>query len=289
MAGDTERTVRRAKGSGRWFPGSRRELAAMIDGFMESADVPSVEGRIVAAVSPHAGYVYSGAVAGYVFRAIQENAAASGAPETVVVLGLSHRGAFRGVALMDGDSLETPLGEAVLDGQAGRDLAGASSRIFFDITPHAGEHSAENQVPFVQRALPKAKLVVGIIGDHDGKTLEELVDGLAALAARKRILVVASTDLLHDPDHGLVTRTDRATLEKIVGMDRKGLEEGWSSTRQTCCGICPVLAAIGFSRSQGSDRGVLLHYRNSGDDFPESRGNWVVGYGAVVFPAGGSD
>ena len=275
--------TRQAHGSGRWFPGNRQELKAVVEAYMENAEPGPVQGRIVGAIAPHAGYVYSGKVAGFTFRAIKDNAQNGGQPETVVVLGLSHRGGFPGVALMDGDAVETPLGKIDLDGDAARMLAAESPRIFFNYSPHRGEHSAENEIPFVQAALPGAKMVVALMGDHDPETVDDLVAALDGLSKKKRILVVASTDMLHDPDYERVRETDEGTLEKLRRMDFEGLRKAWGYDRQICCGIGPVLTVMGFAMMQGCKKGSVLHYRNSGDDFPESRGRWVVGYGSVVF------
>jgi hypothetical protein len=282
----SEKVVRQARGAGRWFPGGRAELDQMVRGFIDNASAPAVTGRIVAAIAPHAGYIYSGKVAGHTFRALREKAGAGHAPETVVVLGFSHSGGFRGVALMDGDAIETPLGETPLDKEAAAALAQASPLIRMAYAPHAGEHSAENQIPFAQAALPDAKLVVGLIGDHEEPTLSALVTALGQLAKRKKIVVVASTDLLHDADYTLVTKTDRKTMEQIGALDWKGLLGRWGYGSQVCCGIGPVVAALRFAESQGCRQGAVLYYRNSGDDYPESRGNWVVGYGSAVFAVG---
>jgi len=283
MKMEADLAVREALGSGTWFPGNREQLALTVNGYIDEADVPKISGTIVGAIAPHAGYAYSGGVAGYTFRAARDNALAGHGPETVVVLGLSHGGGFPGVALMDGDAIQTPLGQMPLDKDAGGLLAADSSRIFFNYRPHSGEHSAENEVPFVQASLPDAKLVIGLIGDHDAQTLDELVVALDGLAKEKRILVVASTDLLHDPDYDLVVKTDKATLAKLEVLDHVAVAGSWGYSSQVCCGVGPVLAVMRFAKARGCKRGTILYYRNSGDDFPESRGNWVVGYGAVVF------
>lgn len=275
--------VQQAHGAGRWFPGSERELETMVEGFIENATPPPVNGRILGAIAPHAGYVYSGKVAGFTFRAIEDNVKKGFEPETVVVLGFSHRGGFPGVALMDGDAIETPMGKCLLDRKAAKILAASSSRIFFDYTPHRGEHSAENEIPFVQAAVPKARLVVALMGDHNPETVGDLVKGLEALSGEKKILVVASTDLLHDASYEMVTQTDQQTLEKIRHMNIEGLQREWGYDKQICCGIGPVTAVMKFAAAKGCTKGSVLYYRNSGDDFPESRGRWVVGYGAAVF------
>ena len=284
----SDKVIREALGAGRWFPGSQTELNSMVRAYMAEAKTPELKGPIVSAIAPHAGYVYSGKVAGYTFRAIMEDAAAGHRPETVVILGLSHRGGFKGVALMDGDAVSTPLGEVEIDKEALKELTADSSRIFADYAPHAGEHSAENEIPFVQAALPGAKIVVGIFGDHDSRTVDDLVTALEGLSKKKKILVVASTDMLHDADYELVKKTDKATLEKVVSMDYSGIEKDWSYSRQVFCGLAPVVTAMKYAALKGCAKGTVLYYRNSGDDFPEGRGRWVVGYCAAVFTAANS-
>jgi hypothetical protein len=275
--------VREAQGTGRWFPGEEKTLRNMVSDYIDKAKVPGLKGRILCGISPHAGYVYSGKVAGFTFRALKDNAVGKNAPETVVVLGISHRAGFRGVAIMDGDSIHTPLGATPLDKDAATILAKDRPRLFMAYSPHESEHSAENQIPFVQVALPKAKLVVALVGDHDMKTLDELVAGLNELAKVKKIVVVASSDMLHDPDYDLVGKTDRKTLERVAALDYKAILADWSPDRQTFCGLMPVMAAMRFAEAQGCKAGTILHYRNNGDDDPTSRGRWVVGYGSAVF------
>ncbi len=170
--------VREAQGGGRWFPGEENVLRQMVGDYLEKARTPTNMGRIVAAIAPHAGYVYSGKVAAYTFRALRNAASGSNAPETIIILGFTHQEGFRGVAIMDGDSIKTPLGITPLDKDAAAILVKDRPKLFVAYPPHAREHSAENEIPFVQAALPKAKLVVALVGDHDLKTLEELVAGL---------------------------------------------------------------------------------------------------------------
>jgi len=93
--------------------------------------------------------------------------------------------------------------------------------------------------------------------------------------------------MLHDPDYDLVTKTDKKTLQLVAAMDSKGLLDQWSPRRQIFCGMAPVAAVMGFAKGLGCKEGKVLYYRNNGDDFPESRGQWVVGYGAVVFAVPG--
>ena len=277
------RIVRPLLGAGKWFPGGRAELAGVTERFIADACIQPLAGPIVALVAPHAGYLYSGPVAGYAYRALRENAAEHRAPETAIVLGFSHRGSFRGVALMDGDAIVSPLGETPLDAEAAAILTAADPRIAPDYRPHVGEHSAENQVPFLQTVLPGTALVMLLIGQHDADLIEALAAALVKLAAKKKILVIASSDMLHDPDYERVRKTDQATLRKVAAMDALGVMRDWDYSQQVFCGIAPVVTAMKYARAQGCQKASVLRYRNSGDDHPESRGQWVVGYSAVAF------
>jgi len=281
----TERKVHRAFGAGRWFSASSEKLKAEVAGYVDAAEVPEFKGRIVGAIAPHAGFQYSGKVAGYAFRAIRDAAVGDRKPECVVVLGFTHRESYPGVAVLEADAIWTPLGETELDVASATLLVESSDRIRFNSAPHRGEHSAENEVPFVQAVLSGVPMVVALVGDRDMRTIEALLSGLDALSKKKRVLLVASSDMLHDPDYDLVTRTDKESLALVEKLDHEALTRGYTGSRQTFCGICPVLAAIRFAEKQGAKKGTVLHYRNCGDDFPESRGRWVVGYGAVVFVA----
>ncbi|MFH1477280.1 MAG: AmmeMemoRadiSam system protein B [Verrucomicrobiota bacterium] len=279
-----QQVVRRTHGNGRWFPGDKTALVKMINEYIGAARVSPVKGRIIGAISPHAGYIYSGPIAGYVFRVIQEQAAKGEAPDTVVILGISHQRGFRGVALMDGDVVRSPLGDMALDKDAAALLTSNQPSIYLDYAPHNGEHSAENQIPFIQAVLPNVRLVVGLIGDHEAKTFNELSAGLGELAKKRKLLVIASSDLLHDPDYNRVTRTDQASLQNVAAMKTQELLERWSYENQIFCGMSAVAVTMRFAEKQGCREGIVLRYRNTGDDYPDSRGNWVVGYGAVVFP-----
>jgi len=285
MKSNSETRVHVTLGDGRWFPSSPTGLRRQVDAYIEAADASSVTGRIVSAIAPHAGYVYSGPVAGYTFRAIRDTARAGLAPDIVVVLGFSHRSAVPGVALLDADVIRSPIGDVTVQSAASAQMARGRSRISLDSHPHRGEHSAENEIPFVQVALPDTPMIVGIIGDHDARTRQELLEALEELSSAHHVLVVASTDLLHDADYDKVTATDHRTLERIVALDGAGLAKSWDYRNQVCCGIGPVLTAMAYAQARGCTKGTLLRYRNSGDDHPESRGNWVVGYGSVVFTA----
>ncbi len=185
---------------------------------------------------------------------------------------------------MDGNTFSTPLGFAPLDTESASFLSSADPRITLDYRPHIGEHSAENQIPFLQTVLPDTPVVIALIGSHEPPLIDVLSTCLQKLSKKKKILVVASSDMLHDPSYERVRKTDLATLKKVASMDIPGILRSWDFTQQVFCGISPVVATMQYAIQLGCSKAITLRYRNSGDDFPESRGQWVVGYGAVAFP-----
>lgn len=274
----------RTRGDGRWFPADGDDLRATVETFITSADASAGDGAALAAgIAPHAGYAYSGGVAGHTYAALRESVRQGNGPELVVVLGFSHRVPFEGVAWLDADAIRTPLGDLAVDRPFIDQVRDRLPGTFLDNRLHAGEHSAENQLPFLQVAAPGVPMAVGLIGGHRAGQPEALARALHAVAAGRRLFVLASTDLLHDPDYERVRESDAHTLRMMERLDSEGLNKAWSYETQVCCGIGPVLAALEMARLAGCRQGRRLFTCNSGDIDPAGRGQWVVGYGAMVF------
>jgi AmmeMemoRadiSam system protein B len=155
--------IRRAVGAGKWFSDNGKTLKEEVTSYIENAVFDKIEGRIVAALSPHAGFRFSGVTAGYTFRAIRDQKPED-LPEVLVIAGFPHHASLRGIALMDGSAIETPIGQHPLDVESSVFLS-RQSGFRFDYRYHDGEHSAENEIPFAQIALPKVPIVVALIGD----------------------------------------------------------------------------------------------------------------------------
>ena len=237
--------IRRAVGAGRWFQASPTGLRREVEGYISSATVPAISGRIVTVLAPHAGYRYSGPVAGFTFRALREQPADK-RPEVLVIAGFSHHERLRGVAVMDGAAIETPLGRHPIDMESASFLCGFKG-ISFDYSYHNGEHSAENEIPFAQLALPDVPIVVVLVGDESGSTA--LANALVELNKQKRVAIVCSTDMLHDADYDKVNRVDAQTLQLTEQMNIDGLRKEWSYDNQIYCGMKPVLAGLKFAQA----------------------------------------
>jgi AmmeMemoRadiSam system protein B len=274
----------RTKGDGRWFPADGDTLRAMVQASMADASCERVTGQtLISGIAPHAGFAYSGRVAGYTYRALATSIAAGRGPDVVIVLGFSHQRQFNGISWLAADAIQSPLGQVDVDSKFAEAVIKKIPTAFFDCDLHVGEHSAENQIPFVQVAAPEIPVAIGLLGGHDIGLAQELATAIMDAANDRQVFVVASTDLLHDPDYERVCSCDAETLAMMERLDSKGLNRAWSYEKQVCCGIGPVLTALEAARAAGCDRGAQLYYCNSGDIDPSGRGQWVVGYGSVVF------
>lgn len=258
------------------FKGDAAELARRIDKMLAAAAAPERDEPPLALVSPHAGYVYSGPIAAHAYRAVQGRAY-----DTVVVIGPSHRDAFIGLSVYDTTRFDTPLGQIPCDRELIGKLIGAHPNIGYRPSAHRDEHSLEVQIPFLQRALEGFKLVMVVAGGRDPEAELTLVDALAEYAKRKRVLVVASSDLSHYHGYAAANQLDAVALKSIAALDTAALIRDISGERCEACGILPVLITMEYARRMGAHRGVLLKHANSGDTAgPKDQ---VVGYAALAF------
>ncbi len=239
-------------------------------------------GEPIGFLLPHAGYVYSGAVAALGYRAL-----ASFNPSTVVVAGPSHYLSFKGCALFSGEAVMTPLGELPVDQEACRILEEDDQVIDFP-PAYVKEHSVEVHFPFIQTFLPGAKVVPVIMGQGKTACVEPLLKGLKRLAKEKPFILVASSDLSHYPDYSTAQKADRKFLDALLTGDEKKIEKtdkeimgsGYSDYHCTHCGKEPVTTLVKWAEELGA-KAELLCYRNSGDVTGDM--DRVVGYSSVAF------
>ena len=259
------------------FKGDAAELARRIDAMIAAAAPSTARDEApLAIVAPHAGYVYSGPIAAFAYRAVQGRSY-----DTVVVIGPSHRDAFTGLSVYDTTRFDTPLGQIPCDRELIGKLIGAHPNISYRPSAHRDEHSLEVQVPFLQRALAGFKLVMVVAGGRDPEAELKLVDVLAEYAKHKRVLVVASSDLSHYHGYTEANKLDAVALASIAALDSPALIRDIGAERCEACGILPVLITMDYAKRMGAHRGVLLKQANSGDTAgPKDK---VVGYAALAF------
>ncbi|HEX9942609.1 MAG TPA: AmmeMemoRadiSam system protein B [Thermoanaerobaculia bacterium] len=258
-------SVRPAAVAGLFYPGDPRELSSMVAGFLR--DAPADGGPAPKAViAPHAGYVYSGAIAGSAFRTL---AAAAEAIRRVVLVGPAHYVPIRGLALPGHQRFATPLGEVTVDPQ-GAQAALRMPQVRIVPEAHAREHSLEVELPFLQSLLGEFEVVPLVAGEASG---EEVAEVLERLWGGPETLVVISSDLSHYLPYESARQVDRETADEILAL------EGPLHSRQAC-GAVPINGLLEAARRRGLVA-ELLDLRNSGDTAGDP--SRVVGYGAFAF------
>ena len=271
--------------AGSFYPADAERLRNDIAKYLESADVPAIDGEIEAIIVPHAGYVYSAPVAAHAYKAVaqqfdKQKAAKQKPLDAVIILAFDHRVRHPGVSVYYGGAVESPLGRVKVHEKIAQELLNSDSRITFTETVFAGEHSAEVQVPFIQTVLPGVPIVPVLFGRQSRENIDAVSKGLEMVARNYRILVVASTDLSHYNPYERAKEMDYATVEAMLACDPVKMIRYIGAHSDRMCGPGPVLAAISFAKSQGATP-VLLKYANSGDTAGDKTA--VVGYAAIAF------
>lgn len=266
--------VRKPAWSGQFYESDPTRLAAQVDEFLKSGTRPTSGETPLALIAPHAGYPYSGRVAGKAY------AAAAGADyETVIIIAPSHHVAFDGCSVEKLDGVETPLGVAAVDTDVAKLLLKEPGFSYVS-EAHAQEHAVEVQVPFIQKALPRAKIVPIIMGTQDKDTAERLARVLFQVSKSKKILVVASTDMSHFLSKKEANVLDASTINLVKSLSTAALLRKVERQENIMCGGGGVAAAMLYAEKRGPVRVDILQYADSSDaGTPESR---VVGYFAAA-------
>jgi len=236
-----------------------------------------VEGEIIALVSPHAGYMYSGQVAAYAYKTIEGKIF-----DSVVVVGPSHQAFFRGASVYDRGGYRTPLGLVPVDVDLSKKMMEKGKEIRFIPEAHLREHSLEMQIPFLQTVLTTFKLIPIVMEpDWSWETCQYLSTAIAETMKGKKVLLVASSDLSHFHSYDEAVKLDKIVLNDIDRFDPDGLNRDLRNGRCEACGGGPILSIMLAAKALGADNGKVLKYLNSGDVTGDR--SRVVGYAAGVF------
>jgi len=268
--------------AGAFYPDDPERLKQLISGYINNALISEArisKSDLIGFVSPHAGYLYSGPVAGYDYKLLDGRVY-----DTVVILGPNHRVyGFNDVAIWDKGSFKTPLGEIQIDSELANAIINENSKKFLAYSfAHKDEHSIEVQLPFLQAVLRDFKIVPIVMGDCSNEICRQLADAIFKNKGTKKILIVASTDLSHDMPYDKAVEMDMAALNFIVKKDIDVLTQSEQQQKISMCGFGPVLTLMYILDYFGNTEGVLLKYANSGDITGDKEGR-IVGYGAVAF------
>ncbi len=271
--------------AGSFYPADANALKEEIKGCLNAAEVPKIDGTIVAAIVPHAGYIYSAPVAAYAYKAIAANlkqhaSSEKASVEAVFILAFNHRLSNPGVSVCPKGSMETPLGKKTVAEDVARQFMSTSDAFAFERALFLGEHSAEVQVPFLQSVLPDIPIVPVIFGRQNLQNIEAVSHGLDTVSNSHQIVVVATTDLSHYHPYEEAKELDKETLDVILTGNPHRAAVFLSEHPDRMCGIAPVLSVLSYAESRKATP-ILLKYANSGDTTGQK--DAVVGYGALVF------
>lgn len=265
--------------AGRWYPGEAEQLARSVDHYLARARLPEITGEVVGVIAPHAGHIYSGAVAGYAFAAVRDLK-----PELVAVISPMHYPYPQALLTSGHNAYQTPLGAIEIDQEAVQELNDLlESEIGFGLTPvrNDPEHSLEIELPFLQRALAGDFLLLPImVRDQSARVCEALGKGLALILSRRQALLVASTDLSHFFTQEQAKILDAEMLRRIESFDPLGVLLAEEEGVGFACGRAAVATVLWAAKELGADKVTVLKHATSGEvtgDYHE-----VVGYGAAV-------
>ncbi len=258
--------------AGQFYPGSEGTLRAALSQLIpENATPQTVKGVI----SPHAGYMYSGAIAGQLYARIA-------IPDTVLIVGPNHHGTGAAAALYPDGEWLTPLGTTAINSRLNSLLLRHTPYIQSDPVAHQLEHSLEVQLPFIRSLRPDVTISALCLGHGDYSALRDIGHGIAAAIREfgEEVLIVASSDMTHYESSDAARAKDEMALERALALDGKGLMEVCRIRGITMCGVVPATVMIEAALQLGASQAELVLYGNSGDVTGDNR--QVVGYAAVA-------
>ncbi len=270
--------IRKPVVAGMFYPEVPDVLKSNINNYINQIKtIPEISGKLYGIISPHAGYPYSGPIAAYGFKLLQNHKA-----KKIIILAPSHREYFHGFSIFPGDSYETPLGQIPICKESEKILL-KNPAVNLTNLGHLEEHSLEVQLPFLQTIYDhNYKIIPIVVGDCSISMLESFAETLLTLAEHEDFVIIASSDLSHYHNYDLAVDIDTHFNKVIESYNLYELSEGIKDHSLEACGIAPIFILMKYAELSGNPKCKILNYRNSGDTSGDK--NQVVGYtSAVIF------
>jgi MEMO1 family protein len=258
--------------SGRFYPSDEKKLALEVTQYTSGANKEvSVRGCVL----PHAGYKYSGHVAGAVYSAIE-------IPSRCVLLGPRHFPGGEAIAIVSEGSWRTPFGDAQIDAKLAAELKRACPVLREDAVAHQREHSLEVQIPFLQKLVVNLRFVPIVLATQRYQDLETIghAVGKVIAAQSEPVLLIASTDMNHYESDAITRAKDQKAIDRILALDPRGLYDTVRSEDITMCGYAATVATLVALRDLGAKEAKLVRYATSGDITGDR--DEVVGYAGLI-------
>jgi len=269
--------LRRPAVAGRFYPGNADDLRSEASAYLSDANSArrEIPKPVIGCIAPHAGYVYSGHVAGAVFARIE-------VPRRCVVLCPNHTGMGRALAVMSEGAWQTPLGDVPIDGELAAALKARFPALNEDLAAHLVEHAVEVELPFLLLRQPELRIVPIALGTREFETLEQLGLALADVIAAQidPVLIVASSDMNHYESDAVTRVKDHRAIERILTLDPRGLFDVVTQQDISMCGLGPAVVMLTAARQLGARSAELVRYATSGDISGDRER--VVGYAGVI-------
>ena len=263
-------TVRHPAVAGRSYPGNPQALRSDIQSFLspQEKQLPAL-----GCVVPHAGYMYSGHVAGAVFARIE-------LPRRFIILCPNHTGLGTPLSIMSRGSWQTPLGPAPIDEELAEKLKQQLPLLSEDAEAHQNEHAIEVELPFLQTLRPEFKFVPIALGTRQFQALADLGEAIAKVAQESGALIIASSDMNHYENDRITRIKDHQAIERILALDAAGLYEVVMQENISMCGLGPTVSMLTAAKRIGATSAELIKYATSGDISGDR--DRVVGYAGIV-------
>jgi len=263
--------------AGQFYPASASELKAMIKALV---DEKAKREEVIGLISPHAGYIYSGPVAGAVISRTKFK-------DTFIIMGPNHTGSGRPFSIMTEGTWKTPLGEVKIDSELGKQILANSNYLQEDKTAHLYEHSIEVQLPFLQYFKSDFKLVPIVLAYASGAIYKEIGKELAKSVKEldRKVVIIASSDMTHYEPQESAQRKDTQAIEAILDLNEDELLKRVQELNITMCGYAPAVSLIAAAKELGATGAELVKYQTSGDTTGDYSS--VVGYAGIIIKGGG--
>lgn len=261
--------------AGRFYPSDPVELSSLIAEYTER-QTGSAPGHVKACLVPHAGYIYSGHVAGAVFASIS-------IPKKIVILGVRHRPPGSPAAIISNGAWRTPLGDAPIDEKLAQALRSACPLFSEDSMAHSKEHSLEVQLPFLQTLEPQFSFVPIALGTAHFETLVSVGEAIGRVLAaeNQEVLLLTTSDLNHYEEDATTRLKDRKAIEQLLKMDERNLYETCRKEDISMCGLGPAVAMLTALHGLNARKAELIRYATSADRSADLEA--VVGYAGMIF------
>lgn len=265
-------TTRRPAVAGQFYPASKAALEAEVHKFLSTGAKPQ---KVTGLIAPHAGYIYSGAVAGAVF-------ASAVIPERCIVISPNHTGRGAPAAIMSEGTWVMPTGEIEIDAGLAKKLMANCHELEDDVSAHLSEHSLEVQLPFLMARQPALKFVPITVSHLRYDICKKIGEAIAKTIKEsgQDILIVSSSDMNHYESQGVTEKKDKLAIDKVLSLDPEGLLTTCGEMRITMCGVVPTAIMLSAAKALGAKNAKLVQHATSGDTSGDYEA--VVGYAGII-------